>query len=85
MKSFNLNSLIAVGGFFLTVTTIICSLVIQYVNAEKRKYGLERDFAHIKRNYEQIVQNLNVIIAEIDHRSDAIDRTLIEIKSLLLK
>ncbi len=79
----DVTTLIAILGLGLTVLTVVISIIISVVNAEKRKYGLERDFAHMKRDYEQIVQNLNVIISELDHRFDAVDRTLIEIKSNL--
>lgn len=81
MKAININDLIAIVGLIITIITALTGLILYYVNAEKRKYGLERDFAHMKRNYEQITQNLNVIITELDHRFDAIDKTLIEIKS----
>lgn len=79
----DINDLIAVGGLVLTLITVGGSIIFSIVNAEKRKYGLERDFAHLKRNYEQNTQNLSLIISELDRRFDAVDKTLIEIKSLL--
>ena len=81
MNNININNLVAIIGLFITILTALAGIIIYYVNAEKRKYGLERDFAHIKRNYEQIERNLRSILVEIDHRFDSIERTLIEIKS----
>lgn len=81
MRTISTNDLIALISLCIAIVTSLIGLVFWYVNTEKRKYGLERDFAHIKRNYDQISQNLKVIISEIDHRFDAIDKTLIEIKS----
>lgn len=83
MKTVNINNLIALFGSILAVFTTFASAVLWYVNAEKRKYGLERDFNHMKRNYEQMAQSLNVIITELDHRFDAVDRSIIEIKATL--
>ena len=81
MNNININNLVAIIGLIITILTALTGMIIYYVNAEKRKYGLERDFAHIKRNYEQISQSLNLITTEIDHRFDAVERILIEIKS----
>ncbi|BAY85985.1 hypothetical protein NIES267_54910 [Calothrix parasitica NIES-267] len=81
MDNININNLVAIIGLIITILTALTGMIIYYVNAEKRKYGLERDFAHIKGNYEQINRNLHSILVEIDHRFDVIDRTLIEIKS----
>lgn len=83
MDNFNINNLIAVVGLIFTILTALAGAILYYVNSEKRKYGLERDFAHLKRNHEQISQSLGVIITEIDHRFDAVERSLIEIKSIL--
>lgn len=85
MRDISVNDLIALAGLVVAGLTSLVGAVFWYVNSEKRKYGLERDFAHLKRNYEQIQQNLNVIITELDHRFDAVDRSLIEIKSTFNK
>lgn len=81
--SFNLNDSIAILGTILAILTTLTSGIFWYVNSEKKRYGLERDFAHMRRNYEQISQHLGVILTELDRRCDVIDKTLIEIKSNL--
>lgn len=90
------NDLLALFGTVLAVFTALASAIIWYTNYEKKRYGLERDFAHIKRNYEQLNENIKLMVTELDHRfddidksldyrCDAIDKTLIEIKSKFSK
>ncbi|MGB3641149.1 MAG: hypothetical protein WBA39_26750 [Rivularia sp. (in: cyanobacteria)] len=79
----DLTTLIAFIGLGLTILTLTTSIIISVVNAEKRKYGLERDFAHMKRDYKQMTVNLSAIMTELDHRFDTVDRILIEIKLFL--
>lgn len=78
-------TLIKFFGLILTLITVITPLILWLVNSEKRKYGLERDFAHLKRNYEQQAQGLNTIILELDRRFNEIDKTLRELKSQFFK
>ncbi|MGB3757275.1 MAG: hypothetical protein WBA07_13025 [Rivularia sp. (in: cyanobacteria)] len=79
--NFNINDLIAVGSLAFTVLSGIVAGSFWYANSEKRRYGLERDFAHLRRNYEQIQQSLNLIMTEFDHRFDTAERDILEIKS----
>lgn len=81
--NFNMNDLIAVGSLTFTVISGIVASAFWYANTEKRRYGLERDFAHLKRNYEQIQQSLNLILTEFDHRFDTAERDILEVKSVL--
>jgi hypothetical protein len=80
---FNINDLIAVGSLAFTVISGILASGLWYASAEKRRYGLERDFAHLKRNYEQIQQSLNLLLTEFDHRFDTAERDILEVKSVL--
>lgn len=81
MDNFNKSDLIAIGSLIFTAIGGIIATALWYANSEKRRYGLERDFAHLKKNYEQINQSLNFILTELDHRFDATDRDILEIKS----
>ncbi|MGB6301538.1 MAG: hypothetical protein WBF90_35890 [Rivularia sp. (in: cyanobacteria)] len=83
MNSFNTSDLIAIGSLTFTAISGIIAAAFWYANTEKRKYGLERDFVHLKRNYEQIQQGLNTILKEFDHRFDTSERDILEIKSTL--
>ena len=80
-----IDNIIAFLGLSLAVFTGVASIIVALINQEKRRYGLERDFAHMKRDYEQIVVNLSEILKELDSGFDSLERTLIEIKSLLNK
>lgn len=77
------NDLIALFGLVTAILTSVLGAVFWYVNSEKRKYGLERDFAHLKKHYEQINQNLDLIFKEMDHRFDDLEKNLIKINSIL--
>ncbi|NJN13601.1 MAG: hypothetical protein HC836_24750 [Richelia sp. RM2_1_2] len=83
MNKLNSSDLIAVGSLVLTAISGIIAIAFWYANTEKRRYGLERDFSHLKRNYDQIQQSLNSILSEIDHRFNVTERDILEIKSTL--
>lgn len=85
MKITNATDYIAIGSLLLATATTLAGMALWYANSEKRKYGLERDFAHLKRNYEQINISLNTILREIDHRFSDIERDILEIKSSINK
>ncbi|BAZ66267.1 hypothetical protein ACE1AT_13935 [Pelatocladus sp. BLCC-F211] len=77
------TDLIAFGSFFIACITAIAGGIFWYANSEKKKYGLERDFGHIRRNQEQIQTSLNTILGEFDRRFDIVERDILEIKANL--
>ncbi len=79
----SVNDLIALCALLLSTGGAVTAIVFWYVNSEKRKYGLERDFAHLKRNYEHINSNLLTILSELDNRFDRVERDILEVKSNL--
>ena len=83
MRTITSSDYIAIISLVIAAVTSLSSLVLWYANSEKRKYGLERDFGHIRRNYEQIQLSLNGIFKEIDRRFDITERDILEIKSRL--
>jgi hypothetical protein len=83
MKTFNLSDAIAVGSFLLAIGTTLIGGIYWYGNNEKKKYGLERDFGHIRNNQKQIQEGIDLIIREMDHRFDTVDRDILEIKAVL--
>lgn len=42
----------------------------------KKSYAAERDFNHLKRNYEQMTENLKELWRQNDERFDFVDRSL---------
>ena len=62
--------------------------------AVKKEYAAERDFAHLRRNQEQLIENIKTLTEDFDERSDrehnelwqkfeALHRELLEIKSMV--
>lgn len=49
----------------------------------KRRYGLERDFNHLKRNYEALTGNVATLDKMLDERLDRFELMLVKIESLL--
>ena len=85
MKDITTTDFIAIGSLIVAGATGLSAFCLWYANNEKRKYGLERDFAHIKRNYEQIQLSLNNVLKEIDYRFNGIEKDILEFKSSLNK
>lgn len=66
----------------------------QAKTAAKKEYAAERDFAHLKRNQEQMLSNISTLIEDFDERSDrehnelwqkfeALHRELAEVKTMI--
>ncbi|NEP17819.1 MAG: hypothetical protein F6J97_13090 [Leptolyngbya sp. SIO4C1] len=51
--------------------------------AVRKQYAAERDFNHLKRNYEQMSANIAALVKDSDGRFDHIDLELVEIKAIL--
>ncbi len=83
MKSFTASDFIALGGLMLATITTVLGGVVWFANSEKKRYAAERDFAHIRRNQEQMQQGLNNLLHELDRRFDTVERDILEIKSTL--
>lgn len=81
MKITSATDYIAIGSLLLATATTLAGIALWYAKLEKRKYGLERDFAHLKGNYEQIKLGLNTILREIEHRFSDLEKDFLEIKS----
>ena len=53
----SLNDFVAIAGFLLGIITAFGGWLAWYASSVKKAYAAERDFNHLKRNYEQLVQN----------------------------
>ncbi|WP_427159401.1 hypothetical protein ACQFX9_25785 [Aliinostoc sp. HNIBRCY26] len=83
MRNLTPGDLIALGSLALATITTVIGGILWYANAEKKKYAAERDFAHIRRNQEQMQLGLNTLLQELDRRFDVVERDILEIKSTL--
>lgn len=62
----SLNDFIAIGGFILGIITAFAGWLAWYGSSVKKRYAAERDFAHLKRNYEQLAENQKEMIRLLD-------------------
>ena len=53
------STLIGIAGF-------LSGLVLWYRGAVEKQYASQRDFAHLRRNQEQLLQNLGSLSEDID-------------------
>lgn len=58
------STIIGVSGF-------LGGLLLWYRGAIEKRYAADRDFAHLRRNQEQLLQNLAVLSDEIDESKRA--------------
>lgn len=59
-------AVLPIAGFLLGLLTSLAGVLVFYRNSVQKRYAAERDFQHLKRNYESIVQMLTIISDEID-------------------
>jgi hypothetical protein len=70
---------ISVLSFVLLVGSNFIWLLKSYGDTEKKKYAAERDFQHLKKNQEQLLNNISLLFRDIDHNHDLIFSVLQEI------
>lgn len=70
MKIISLEILAAV----MSVITFASGTLAWYSARVQKTYAAQRDFEHLKRNYNQMSENLAAIAEEIDRRFDSLDR-----------
>lgn len=82
-------------GSILGVLTSAIAIAALYRGSVRKGYAAEREFLHIKESFKSLTHNIDFLTKEIDSdignlykdndkRFDDIDRSLIEIKALLL-
>ena len=74
------NLAIALGGLGLGLLTSLAAALTWHTNGTKKAYAAERDFQHIKRNYEQAQQALK----SLQDDNETLQTSLIEIKALMI-
>ncbi|NET91524.1 MAG: hypothetical protein F6K45_26185, partial [Kamptonema sp. SIO1D9] len=83
----NIDSLIAVGGFFMGILTSIGAGMSWYAtkraDSATKEYAAKRDFQHLQRNLEQLNHGLTDMAKEQDTQLDYIHKELIELKSAI--
>ncbi len=77
---FDINALISLGGLILAFTTTVCGAILWYVNTEKKKYAAERDFNHLRRNIQQLSDNISFQTGELEKQFEKLERDILEIR-----
>lgn len=73
---FDLSLVMGLGSF-------LASLLFWYKGSVEKRYAAQRDFGHLRRNYEQLSQAVAQLGEELDQRMDAVDNRLQEISLIL--
>lgn len=60
---------IALGSLLITLVTIAGALLDRVGQRAKKSYAAEREFAHLKRNQEQMLQCINMLSEELDENT----------------
>lgn len=67
----------------LSVGSALFAIVTWYSATVQKRYASQRDFEHLKRNYQQLADNQAQIIKELDSRFDEATLDLRDIKNML--
>lgn len=79
----NSSTIIALAGLALAALTTGGGIFQYILTSQKKSYAAERDFNHLKRNYEQLAQNQQLLLKEFEERSIELRQELREQKILL--
>lgn len=71
---------IALGIGLMTATA---GAIAWYSANVRKQYAAERDFQHLKRNYESLSQAIAQVIQDQDERFDQLDKSLLQINAIL--
>lgn len=66
------NDFVAIGGFILGLLTSLAGFLVWYGSSVRKSYAAERDFAHLRRNYEQLAENQKHMLIELQNIDEGI-------------
>lgn len=78
-----LDSALAIGGFLMGVGTMLVGVVAWISQSSKKRYAAERDFEHLKRNYQQLAEGQATLLRELEERADRLQMALERQQTLL--
>jgi hypothetical protein len=67
----------------ISISTFAGGILAWYSANVQKRYAAQRDFEHLKRNYNQMAENLRGIQDDMDERFDTVDRSTADIKQKL--
>lgn len=66
---------------FIGISSFIGGVITLYSGAVKKSYAAERDFNHLKRNYESLSGNIATLSDLLDSRLDHLQETMTKIET----
>ncbi len=78
-----IETFIAVASFALGIGATLWSVVQYYTSSVQKRYAAERDFQHLRRNQEQLLEAVRQVQSELDDLSDEL-RNLARVAQILL-
>lgn len=78
----NLQVLTAVVSV-ISICTFLGGMMAWYSANVQKRYAAQRDFEHLKRNYQQLAQNQAEILDVLDKRFDSLDRDSDDVRQKL--
>lgn len=73
------NEFVAIGGFILGLLTSLAGFLTWYGSSVKKAYAAERDFNHLRRNYEQLAENQQHMLKMLENIDEGVTAITIHI------
>lgn len=70
-------------SLIMGLASFLSGILFWYKGSIEKRYAAQRDFGHLKRNYEQLSQGVADLGEDMDQRLDSIDKRLQEISMIL--
>lgn len=67
----------------ISTATFVGGILAWYSANVQKRYAAQRDFEHLKRNYQQLAQNQTTILEVMDKRFDSLDRDADDVRQKL--
>lgn len=78
----SLNDFVAIGGFIIGILTSMAGFLAWYGTSVKKAYAAERDFNHLRRNYEQLAENQTHILSELNDIQENVDECVMHLREM---
>lgn len=66
---------------FISISVFIAGIVSYYGAVVKKQYASERDFNHLKNNYQALAENVATLSDMLDSRLDQISLTIMKVEA----
>jgi hypothetical protein len=61
-----MNTLMTVISLVMGVSSFIGGIILWYKGSVEKSYAAQRDFGHLKRNYENLSNAINILIEQVE-------------------